>query len=335
MKHILVFILLIECTFNCFGQTVSNDPHWELVWEDHFNSFDTNRWLKLDYAEHNFEPQIYMKNMVSIAGSNLIIKMDDQLTYCPDNPVAVIGAAGKCENKWYSYTSGWVETKPSQNVQYGLIEASIKLPYGYGFWTAFWTFIGQGVGGSNAAEIDIFEMLGQLPPDIITTCIHLAYGSNQPNYYEEAYMGNYANVYHNYAVAWSPLKIVWYVDGKPIRITTNHGIVDPSRIILNFAILKDFLPNSSTPFPSEMAIDYIKVHQLKNDCNTNLSACNFDFDNIDFRVKKNILIGGNGCRNSIPTDKKVFLRATDSFRIEGAFTVPFGSTLFVDVNPCH
>jgi hypothetical protein len=30
-------------------------------------------------------------------------------------------------------THRWVETQPAKNVQYGLIQARIKLPYGYGF----------------------------------------------------------------------------------------------------------------------------------------------------------------------------------------------------------
>jgi len=333
MKQILILIFLINSIFNCFGQTVLNDPHWELVWEDNFSSFNSSRWLKVNYAQHG-EPQIYMDNTISIRDGNLVIKMDDNSTYCPPNPPTVWGACWPCDNKWYSYTSGWVETQPSQNVQYGLIQSRIKLPYGRGFWPAFWTFIGGGVSGSNAAEIDIFEMLGHLPSNIITTNIHTNYG-NEPYNYQEANMGNYANTYHNYAVAWSPSKIVWYVDGNPIRISTNHGIVDPVRIILNFAIEPEYLPNSSTPFPSEMLVDYVKVYRLKKDCNTNISSCNFDFNNIDNRVKHNIIIGGSGCVNSVPSGRNIYLRATNSFRIEGSFTVPIGSTFFVDVNPCH
>jgi beta-glucanase (GH16 family) len=306
-------------------------------WKENINfiNFNSSRWLKVHYAQHG-EPQIYMDNTVSIRNGNLVIKMDDNPTYCPSNPPTVWGACWPCDNKWYSYTSGWVETQPSQNVQYGLIQARIKLPYGRGFWPAFWTFVGGGLPShSNAAEIDIFEMLGHLPSNIITTNIHTNYG-NEPNNYQEANMGNYANTYHNYAVAWSPLKIVWYVDGNPIRISTNHGIVDPVRIILNFAIEPGYLPNSSTPFPSEMLVDYVKVHQLRNDCasNLNIDSSN-DFNSLDHRVKNSITINNAISTIKVPGETSVYLRADQSFQIKSSFSVPLGSSFFVDVNSCH
>ena len=336
MKQILLIILLLNSVFQCSGQTVLNDPHWELLWEDNFESFNSNRWLKVNYAQHG-EPQIYMDNTISIRDGNLVIKMDDNPTYCPPNPPTVWGACWPCANKWYPYTSGWVETQPSQNIQYGLIQARIKLPYGYGFWPAFWTFLGGGVSSTNANEIDIFEMLGHLPSNMITTNLHTCYPANicEPDYYQESNIGNYAYSYHNYAVAWSPSKIVWYVDGNPIRISINPGIINPVRIILNFAIYPDNLPNNTTPFPSEMLVDYVKVYQLKNDCSTNVYSCNFDFYNIDSRVKQNISIGGSGCSNYVPNGKNIYLRATNSFKIEGNFTVPLGSSFGVDVNSCH
>lgn len=73
---------------------------------------------------------------------------------------------------------------------------------------------------------------------------------------------------------------------------------------------------------------------MKNDCNNSSSNCSFNFNTIDHRVKE-IKIGGVGCSNTVPSGKHVYLRATNSFRIEDNFSVPLGSTFFVDVNPCH
>ena len=91
MKQILLIILLLNSVFQCFGQTVLNDPHWELLWEDNFESFDSSRWLKVNYAKHSNEPQIYMENTISIRDENLVIKMDNNFTYCPLNPPTVWG----------------------------------------------------------------------------------------------------------------------------------------------------------------------------------------------------------------------------------------------------
>lgn len=333
MKKTVLLIPLLICLWT-FGQTPSNDPHWQLVWEDNFNSFDANKWLKVDWAQHD-EPQLYLASNIAVSNGNLVIKVNNNPTYCPTNPPTVWGVCWPCANKWYNYTSGWVETKQSYNTKFGYIESRMKLPYGYGFWPAFWTFKGDGVTGSNAAEIDIFEMLGHSPSNVITTNIHLNFPDG--NIYLQKHIPinyNY-NTWHTYGIEWSPSKIIWYVDGSPIRLFPNHGIIDPVRIILNLAIEPDFLPNQSTPFPSDMLVDYVKVYDLKNDCNTIINACNYNFSTYDNKVKKEIIIGGSACVNSIPNNTNMYLRATDGILINGDFTVPVGSELYIDVNPCY
>lgn len=334
MKKTVLLIPLLLSLWT-FGQTPSNDPHWQLVWEDHFNTFDANKWLKVDWAQHG-EPQLYLANNITVSNGNLVIKVNNNPTYCPPNPPTVWGACWPCANQWYNYTSGWVETKQAYNTQFGYIESRIKLPYGYGFFPAFWTFIGSGVSGSNAAEIDIFEMLGHSPSNEITTNIHLNY-SDGNIYFQKQTPTNYDynNTWHTYGIEWSPSKIIWYVDGSPIRLFPNHGIIDPVRIILNLAIEPGYLPNSSTPFPSDMLVDYVKVYDLKNDCNTIINTCNYNFSTYDNKVKKEIIIGGSACVNSIPNNTNIYLRATDGVLINGDFTVPVGSELYIDVNPCY
>lgn len=328
--RIIYLLLIIVLNLICVGQNINNDPHWNLVWEDNFNNLDLSTWKVANNFDHYGEPQVYTNrpDNVFISNGNLVIRLKNEMYHSTNM------SHWTCNHEWYSYTSGWLETKPSKNVQYGLIMARIKLPYGYGYWPAFWTFKGGGVSATNAAEIDIFEMLGYLPPTTITTNIHTDYG-NEPNNYQEHPISSYEDTYHIYAIAWSPTKIVWYVDNIPIRITNNHGIVDPVRIILNFAVDQYHMPNNSTQFPADMYVDYVKVYELQKDCNNSINACNFNFSNIDHRVKKNIKIGGSGCSNSVPNGSNVYLRSSNSFVIEGSFYVPTGSTFSVDVDPCY
>jgi len=337
-------VVLVSLLFNSYlhGQTPSNDPHWQLLWEDNFNSFDANKWLKVDWAQHG-EPQLYLANSVTVSNGNLVIKVNNNPTYCPPNPPTVWGACWPCANQWYNYTSGWVETKQAYNTQYGYIESRIKLPYGYGFFPAFWTFIGSGVNGSNAAEIDVFEMLGgdlntnslYNTPNIMTTNLHTEYPDIVDKFKSLIPTGFDYTSYHNYGIEWAPSKIIWYVDGYPVRLFTDHGIVDPVRIILNLAIRPNLFPNSSTPFPSNMLVDYVKVYDLKNDCSSIINTCNYNFSTYDNKVKKEIIIGGSACVNSIPNNTNMYLRATDGVLIKGDFTVPVGSELYIDVNPCN
>lgn len=335
MKKIISFVYLFISILS-FGQKPLNDPHWELIWEDDFEVFDSEKWLKVDWAEHS-EPQLYLKENVSILDGNLVLEINNNPTYCPPNPPTIWGACWPCENKTYAYTSGWVESKQAYNVTFGYIESKIKLPYGYGLWPAFWTYIGSGVEGVNAAEIDIFEMLGGEIPNsnTISTNIHLNYPDRNEHRMDFKPPGFDYTDWHTYGIEWSPNEIVWYVDGAPIRSLKNHGIIDSSRIIFNLAVEPSHLPNSKTPFPSEMLVDYVQVYELKKDCNTKLEACHYDFTKHDNQVKKEIILGGKDCFNSIPENTTQFLRATDGVEIKGEFIIPLGSELYIDVNRCN
>ncbi len=330
-----------------FGQTPTNDPHWKLVWEDNFTVFDSTKWVKANYAVHLPEPQIYLTSNVYCENDNLVIKLNKNPVTCPTNPTQTTFACGLATpGQVYPYNSGWVETSQSYNTQFGYIEAKIKLPFGYGFWPAFWTWRGSGVPTSNETEIDIFEILGGeiTNPNTITNNIHLNYNDNNMYLNKLSPVNfNYTN-WHTYGIEWSPSKIIWYVDGLPVRLFPNHGIIDPARIIFNIAIDKNHLPKEpsmhfppmySPYFPAKMLVDYIKVYELKNDCNTVINACAYNFSLHDNKVKKEIFLGGGSCVNVIPLNTIQFLRAADGVLINGDFIVPLGAELYIDVNPCY
>ncbi len=339
MKKTILLIPIIFCLW-ASGQTPSNDPHWQLEWEDNFNFFDNTKWVKAHYCDHYGEPQLYLEQNVWTSGGNLVIKVNNYPAYCPSNPpTPTAWACGSCNEGVHDYTSGWVETKQAYDTQYGYIEARIKLPYQDGFWPAFWTW--RGSGATNDAEIDIFEMIGGdeklHSPHITTTNVHLNY-SGTSNYPGAHKLNNFSYTdWHVYAIEWSPSKIIWYIDGSPIRLLPNPGVTGPIRIILNHAIDWDSLPPISPHFNYYMYVDFVKVYKLNNDCNTNINVCNYNFSTHDNRVKKSITIGNvNGsCINSIEPGKNVYLRASEGVLINGDFTVPVGAELYIDVNPCY
>jgi beta-glucanase (GH16 family) len=317
MKNFLIGAMVFSTSL-LFGQSPGNDPHWQLVWQDEFDSFNSSIWQKENDSDHYGEPQMYRNQNVTTSNGNLVI------------------TANRENYLNHAFTSGMVYSKQAYNVQYGYIESKIKLPYAYGFWPAFWTFVGEGVTGGNAAEIDIFEMLGHLSPTIMTTSLHMSYPDGNPYYKElEPYGFNYNNTWHIYGVEWSPSKIVWYVDGVVVRTFDNPGISNPVRIVLNLAIEPDYLPNASAPFPSSMLVDFVKVYKLKNDCNTVINTCNYNFSTYDNKVKKEITIGGNGCSNTTPANTSLIMRASDGILLNGDFNVPVGSDIYFDASACY
>jgi beta-glucanase (GH16 family) len=145
---------------------------------------------------------------------------------------------------------------------------------------------------------------------------------------------DYSDGYQVYAVEWNPSKIIWYVNGHAVRNSANPGIIDPVRIIFNLAITPWRLPDQSTPFPSTMHIDYLRVYRLEAD-NERIDSCSVDFQQYECRVRKMISIGGEGCVNSLPADADITLRAAEGIEIKGEFTVPPGAELYLDVNEMY
>jgi len=364
MRCVISIIILLNSLL-LFGQTPANDPHWDLVWQDDFNTLNTNIWkVKNNFDHYGGEPQVYTSRTdnVFIDNGNLVLRVRNENYSCPQPAINQWGCARQNNTgQLYNYTSGWVESKQDYNTKYGYIEARIKLPYGHGFWPAFWTFVGDGVPyNTNAGEIDIFEMLGSEPTSTITTNVHHDYCSpSRPDYNN----GNCSNLpsdyleltptgfswdgtWHTYGIEWSPSKLIWYIDGIPSRVYHQTGQtdlatgmpmypVDPVRIILNLALEPWSPPNSSTPFPSDMRVDYVRTYKLDNDCNANLIACNYNYSSHDNKVKKNIKIGTEGCINSLSNGDNVYLRASEGITINGDFTVPTGAQLYLDVNTCY
>ena len=147
----------------------------------------------------------------------------------------------------------------------------MQIPRGQGMWPAFWllgTNIGDpNVGWPKCGEIDVMENVG-FEPNTVHGTIH-GPGYSGSGGIGAAYNGPvFADGFHTYAVDWSPNKIVWSVDGHAYQTRTpadlggkswafNHGFF----IILNLAVGGYWPgdPNSGTPFPAKLVVDYVHV----------------------------------------------------------------------------
>jgi len=343
MNRIILLSIFGLSTILAFSQSPTNDPHWQLKWEDNFNTFDNVKWIKMEYGRHGDEPQLYLADQVWTGGGNLVIELNNNKVQCPSTPPwPPSGACGKCtSDKWYNYQSGWIETKTNYNVQFGYIEARIKLPFrrvgnkSWGFFPAFWSWQGDLKPVSNQAEIDIFEVFGgeYKEPNTINTCIHRWYNNNNGDQGRSHTFSNFDYTdWHTYAIEWDKDRIVWYLDNKAIRTTVNHLIVDPVRIILNLAIQSQsyYLPPTSPTFKEYMYVDYVKVYSLKCDKNTVVTQIP-NFNTYNYAVKKSISLSNT---TTIPANSNITLRATDFIELKAGFEVPLGRELYLDVSPC-
>lgn len=162
------------------------------------------------------------------------------------------------------YTSGALNSKSLFYQQYGYFEARVKVPAGNGLWSAFWMLPTTDVK-STSAELDLFEILGQIPTRISETTHSTTSGTN----YADVTSADASAGFHVYGVDWGPKTITWYIDRVAVRtIATPSNMTNPMYMILNLAVggagSWAGAPSSSTKFPATMQVDYVRAYATAN-----------------------------------------------------------------------
>jgi len=181
-----------------------------------------------------------------------------------------------------SWTSGRMQTHGTMTFQYGRLEASMKLPVGPGLWPAFWALgsnIFNNVPWPGCGEMDFMENVpasGGLGPTKIRSTIHGPGYSGANGLGQDFSFMSGINVtsFHTYGAIWSPNMVQFYVDdpnkvffirtatdvpGGPGQWVFNHPFIN----ITNLAVGGGFPgnPDSTTPSPAMMLVDYIHYYQ--------------------------------------------------------------------------
>lgn len=241
---------------------------WQLVWHDEFDgtAIDTSKWQHEVNARGggNNELQYYTdraKNSYVKDGVLIIQALKEHYA----------GPEGTRE-----YTSARLRTKNRGDWKYGLFIVRAKLPSGKGLWPAIWMMPTDNVYGGWAAsgEIDIMEMLGHEPNKVYGT---LHYGAEWPNNVHSGDSftlpsGSFDQDFHVFSLQWDTTKISWYVDGQLYQTQTKwytKAAPYPAPfdqrfyLILNVAVGGNWPgnPDSTTVFPQQMLVDYVRVLQ--------------------------------------------------------------------------
>jgi len=365
MKKTLVLILFLNYFFSCYGQTPDIDPHWQLLWEDNFNFLNSDIWNVYDHYDHYGEVTLFRKeNVYTEEGIlKLHLKRLNEDYECPNAFLTCDHCSRqKLTGKKYQYSSGSIGTQIPYNMQYGYIEARIKIPDINGVWSAFWTF----AGNPYYQEIDISETVpGQLgsslvlsAPDYLhtkyinTTSIHSAFflGDTEVHHFTSCYYIQDYTQWHIFGLEWSPSRIIWYVDNIPVRLFEHNYVNAPATIIFGLGLRPDSIDfisceNSSNPhsvgnmalvndveLPLDMSIDYVKVYELNKNCNEFINAPTYNFSLYDNYEKEYINIGDFGGQNFLSINDNFTLRASQYVKISGEFSVPQGASLFTDAD---
>ena len=281
MPQALTYLTLLLLLTNCASQsTAPTDrdaptpyPDYTLTWSDEFdgNSLDTANWNYLIGTGYNNdgsgwgnnELQYYRPNNAELRDGKLVITAREE----------------DFGNR--SYTSSRLTTDDKQELLYGRIDARAKLPIGQGIWPAIWMLgaeFPEGEGWPACGEIDIMEYLGHKP--------NLAYGTaHYGKDWREGhrYAGDslrlegpapFHEVYHTFSIDWRRDTIDWLLDGEPFhRFTASEAAENgqpypfnaPQYFLINLAVGGNWpgKPDSTTVFPQELLVDYIRVYSLQ------------------------------------------------------------------------
>ena len=179
-----------------------------------------------------------------------------------------------------AYTSARLKTQGLFSFQYGRIEVNAQVPEAQGFWPAFW-LMGNNIPTVNwpaCGEQDVLERVNAAAtPDWNEGSIHGTgfTGGNLGTLYAFP-NGETAAAWHTYGMIWSKGSVAYYVDTPahpyvtytPSSLNGLTGAAWPfdsgqaNFILLNLAVGGAWpgSPNSGTPFPSQMLVDYVRVY---------------------------------------------------------------------------
>jgi beta-glucanase (GH16 family) len=166
MKSLFILFILTSFFFYSYcqdavyfqGGDICRQSGWELVFSDEFDGaeLDHSKWSTyFPYTSDGRDQCEYCR--VSDDRSNQI--------YLDSNVVVSNGTckliAKRQTATWFGktrdYTSGMIYSTNDHRYMYGKFESRCKIPYGMGFWPAFWMF------GGTGTEIDVLEFGGQRP----------------------------------------------------------------------------------------------------------------------------------------------------------------------------
>jgi len=211
----------------------------------------------------------------------------------PGNPNAYVGTDGYlhivAENPGGAnvYTSARMKSQGLFSFQYGRLEFRAQVPEAQGFWPAAW-LLGNNVTTVSwpaCGEMDVLERVNAPgSPDWNAGSIHgtgfIGGNGQHSGLGVDYYFPNpqtAGSAFHTYGMMWAPGSVQYYIDDPSnvyaaftpsSLIPLDDSAVWPfdggqgSFIIINVAIGGNWPgpPDGTTPFPSEMLVDYVRIY---------------------------------------------------------------------------
>ncbi len=239
---------------------------YSMAWQDEFNG------STLDEASFNFELGDGCPNLCGWGNNELQLYTDEPSNVILENGSLVIRATRETSR---DFRSGRITTKDKRSFKYGRIDVRAKITRGQGMWPAIW-MLGQNiddVGWPASGEIDIMENVGHLAATSHGTAHWGPRGRGYSTFDGSSLTidEDFAERFHVFSLVWEEDLIEWYIDEtKFFTLTPANTRGEAWRFneefffIFNVAVGGNWPgnPDSTTEFPQQMDVDYIRVFQL-------------------------------------------------------------------------
>jgi beta-glucanase (GH16 family) len=225
-------------------------PGWKLTFDDEFDgtALDLSKWTPADPwgRERNRELQAYVTNAFAVKDGLLHVRAEKQPAFY--------------SGKDRAYTSGMMTTLGKFSQEYGRFEIRCRVPKGKGMWPAFWLLPDP---RRWPPEIDVLEILGHQPDKVYMTH-HFRNAQGRHGSHGGSWVGpDFSAGFHDFAVEWSPARIVWYVDGVERFHSDDSVPKGKMYMLVNLAVGGDWpgAPDAKTEFPAALDVDYVRVYE--------------------------------------------------------------------------
>lgn len=227
---------------------------YRLVWSEEFdaNSISSRKWrITQQGANFNNEDQAYIKDQVSVRNGLLVLRCEKKHWEGPSGRSDIRGDVSR------EFVSGEINTRDAW--RWARIEVRAKVPpRNKGILSAFWMTPDD---RSWPPEIDIAEILGSHSDTAVFTN-HWGLPANR-QFKASNYRGaDLSADFHTYAVEWDEQEIRWYLDGVQRARSTSGVPKIPMIVRISLPIGPDWEgnPDSTSVFPQELLVDWIRVY---------------------------------------------------------------------------
>ncbi|WP_310379327.1 family 16 glycosylhydrolase, partial [Flavobacterium sp.] len=282
---VLIAIIIISCStqeseklletnknqsFRLESSSLYSPSGYSLVWEDNFDSFNTNNWSVgcKDAVSGDIIPGAagtyllnssydgYITAEDSYASNGSLILRNQKRTYTGTSPAGT-----------YQYTTGWINSMHKVYLNKGYIEVRAQFPSGDKVWPAIWLAAEDLVWGP---EWDLWEYFGQRSDvGYDNMGLHLLTGTYPNTKWYTKWLNSYdatfdCEAWHVYGFEWTSTFAKWYIDGVLVHTllasSTTNWPNENMYLILNNET-RTSSPDATTSWPNSLVIDYIQIYQ--------------------------------------------------------------------------